>query len=104
MNYFAIRLIAPRPTFVQDMTEAEQAMMAEHAEYWNGLLAEGVAVVFGPVLDPAGPYGLAVVEVDDPERVEKITAADPAVRGGLRTEVFPMATAIVRPFSSPARR
>ena len=96
---FAFRLIAPRPTFVEDMTDAERAMMAEHAEYWKGLLADGVAVVFGPVLDPAGPYGLAVVEVDGPEQVDRILAGDPAVRGGLKAEVHPMMGAIVRPFA-----
>ena len=96
---FAFRLIAPRPTFVQDMTDEERATMAEHAAYWRGLLDQGVAVVFGPVLDPAGPYGLAVVEADDPEHVERIIAADPAARSGLRTEVHPMPGAVVRPFA-----
>jgi len=96
---FAFRLIAPRPTFVQDMTDGERDTMAEHAVYWRKLLDEGVAVVFGPVLDPAGPYGLAVVEVDDQEHVERIIAGDPAVRAGLRTEVHPMLGAVVRPFA-----
>ena len=94
---YAFRLIAPRPTFVQDMTDEERATMAEHAEYWKGLLAEGVAVVFGPVLDPAGPYGLAVVEVSDRAHVDRIIAADPAVRAGLKTEVYPMLDPVVRP-------
>ncbi len=96
---FAFRLMAPRPTFVEDMTDDERATMAEHAGYWRGLLADGVAVVFGPVLDPAGPYGLAVVEVDDQEHVDRIIAADPAVRSGLKTEVYPMPGAVVRPFA-----
>ncbi len=94
---FAIRLIAPRPTFVEDMTDEERAMMAEHGRYWRQLLADGVAVVFGPVLDPAGPYGLAVVEVDDQEHAGRVIAADPAVRGGIKTEVYPMLNAIYRP-------
>ena len=96
---FALRLIPPRPTFVQDMTDEEKAMMAGHVDYWRGLLAEGVAVVFGPVLDPAGPYGLAVVEVDGPEQVDRIIAGDPAVRGGLKVEAHAMRGAIVRPFA-----
>ena len=97
---YAFRLLAPRPTFVQDMTDEERATMAEHAEYWKGLLAEGVAVVFGPVLDPAGPYGLAVVEASGPDEVQRIIAADPAVRSGMRTEVHPMPGAVVRPFTA----
>jgi hypothetical protein len=66
--------------------------------HWTGLLAEGTAVVFGPVLDPAGPYGLVVIEVADAEQVDRITAADPAIRGGLRAEVHPMTSPVVRPF------
>ena len=96
---YVLHLIAPRPTFVDDMTDEERAVMADHATYWRGLLADGVAVAFGPVLDPAGPYGLAVVEVDGPEHVERVIAADPAVRAGLKTEVHPMLSAVVRPFA-----
>ena len=104
MTYVAVRLIAPRPTFVQDMTDAEQAMMGAHAEYWGGLLAAGTAVLFGPVLDPSGPYGLGVLELDDPAEIEKITANDPAVQGGLRAEVHPMGPTVARPFTAPAGR
>jgi uncharacterized protein YciI len=96
---FAFHLIAPRPTFVEDMTDDERAMMAEHAQYWRQLLDDGVAVVFGPVLHPAGPYGLAVVEVTDQAHADRIIAADPAVRGGLKTEVYPMLDPVVRPYT-----
>ncbi len=92
-----LHLIAPRPTFVEDMTDEERAVMADHAAYWRRLLDDGVAVVFGPVLDPAGPYGLAVVEVTDQQQVDRILAADPAVRAGLKTVTYPMPGAVVRP-------
>jgi hypothetical protein len=101
VTYVAVRLIAPRPTFVQDMTDAEQAMMGAHAAYWQGLLDAGTAVLFGPVLDPAGPYGLGVLDLDDPAEAGRITAADPAVRGGLRAEVYPMGPTVSRPFHPP---
>ena len=94
---FTFRLLAPRPTFVEDMTDAERAVMAERVEYWQALMADGVAVAFGPVLDPAGPYGLAVVDVPTPERVDEVIAGDPAVRAGMKTLVFPMPGAFVRP-------
>ena len=97
-QYVMVRLNPPRPTFAMDMTPAEAATMAAHGEYWRGLLADGKAVAFGPVLDPAGVWGLGVLEVDDPAEVEKITAADPAVAGGVgRMDTFPMLTATVRP-------
>ena len=54
MRQFLFKLIAPRPTFAQDMMEAERKVMQEHVVYWKGLADRGVAVVFGPVLDPKG--------------------------------------------------
>jgi uncharacterized protein len=97
---FAYRLQSPRPSFVVDMTDEEKAVMAEHTEYWNGLLADGVAVCFGAVLDPAGPYGLAVVEAQDQAHIERITAGDPAVRSGMTAQAHPMPGAFVRPAPS----
>ena len=94
---FAFNLLPPRPTFVDDMTDDERAMMDRHVEYWRGLLADGVAVVFGPVLNPDGGYGLAVVEVSGQEQAERLIAGDPAVRGGLTCKAYPMPGAFVRP-------
>lgn len=96
--YYAYRLIPPRPSFAQDMTEAEAAIMGEHASYWQGLPERRVAVVFGPVADPAGSWGLAVVEAADEDEVRALGAADPAVGSGLaRVEVLAMPGAAVRP-------
>ncbi|MEV6491668.1 YciI family protein [Actinoplanes sp. NPDC051633] len=97
---FAYRLQSPRPTFVVDMTDEEKAVMAEHTEYWKGLLADGVAVCFGAVLDPAGPYGLAVVEAEDQAHIERIAAGDPAVRSGMTAQAHPMPGGFVRPAPS----
>ena len=94
---YAYNLLSPRPTFVTDMTDEEKAVMAEHTEYWKGLLADGVAVCFGAVLDPAGPYGLAVVEVDGQVHIDQIAADDPAVRAGLTAEFHLMPGGFVRP-------
>jgi uncharacterized protein YciI len=94
---FAYHLQSPRPSFVEDMTDEEKAVMAEHTEYWKGLLADGVAVFFGPVLHPDGPYGLAVVEVADQEHIERITAGDPAVRSGMTARAYPVLGGYVRP-------
>ena len=99
---FAFNLLPPRPTFADDMTDDEKAMMDRHVEYWQGLMADGVAVVFGPVLNPDGGYGLAVVEVSGQEQAERLIAGDPAVRGGLTCRAYPMPGAFVRP-TGPAR-
>jgi uncharacterized protein len=97
-RYFLDKLLPPRPSFPVDMSEHEAAVMAEHGRYWRGLLAEGTAVAFGPVLDPAGAWGLGLVEVASEDEAERIRDGDPAVVCGVATaEIHPMVTAIVRP-------
>jgi uncharacterized protein len=97
VNRFLYKLVPPRPTFAADMSDDEAAVMGEHAAYWEGLLEQGVIVAFGPVADPAGSWGLAVVEAETDGEVRRLAAEDPAVRSGLATfEVFAMPGAIVR--------
>lgn len=79
-NHFAYKLIPPRPTFAADMSDGERAVMAEHAGYWTTLFERGQVAVFGAVLEPAGVWGLAVVEADSVEAVRAMAADDPAVR------------------------
>ena len=98
MNYFLYRLIGPRPTFgPDDMSEDEAEIMGRHAGYWGQLLADRTAVAYGPVLDPAGNWGLGVVEVESEVDVEELRAADPAVASGMcRAEILPMAAGFSR--------
>ena len=87
MATFFFKLIPPRPSFAEDMTEAERAFMAEHVAYWLGLSARREAVVFGAVADPKGAWGLAVLDVEDAARAEAVAEGDPAVeKGGLTYE------------------
>jgi hypothetical protein len=89
--YFC-KLHPPRPTFAQDMTPAEGALMGEHAAYWQDGLGRGKVVTFGFVADPAGGYGIGVVDVDDEAEVRRFTDGDPTIRSGrgFRFEVHPM--------------
>lgn len=95
---FLVRLLAPRPTFPFDMTEAERRVMGEHVVYWRQRLAEGVAVAFGPVGDPAGPWGLGVVEVESEEALAEYERRDPAIAAniGMRYQVLPMLSLVSR--------
>ncbi|HEY2514032.1 MAG TPA: SRPBCC domain-containing protein [Polyangiaceae bacterium] len=97
-KYFALKLIAPRKTFPFDMTEDERKMMAAHAAYWAEHMRAGTSLLYGPVADPAGAYGLGVVRVKDEKELEALIAGDPAIRGekGLRYEVAPMLRAVVK--------
>jgi hypothetical protein len=62
-NRFLYKIITPPPTFVQDMTESKRKVMQEHATYWKGLIGDGIAIVFGLVLDPRGPWGVGITDV-----------------------------------------
>ena len=97
-NHFVYKLIAPRATFAADMTEAEQAIMGEHAAYWMNLFEDGRVVVFGVVMEHSGAWGLAVVEGETEDDVRALGSEDPAVKKHLCTfDVGVMPSAVVRP-------
>ena len=98
MTTFVFRLNAPRPTFAFDMTDAERELMGRHAAYWQPLVDAGQMVVFGPVVDGTGSWGLGVVEADDEDQLRAFAAGDPVVASGIATiEVGKMIAGFVRP-------
>lgn len=98
MPLFLCRLNPPRPTFAEDMTDEERQMMGEHVGYWSGLLDAGRVVAFGPVADPAGGWGVSIIDAPDEPAVQKMLDGDPVKsRGhGFSYEVFAMPGAIAR--------
>jgi uncharacterized protein YciI len=98
MSTFVFRLKAPRPTFALDMTDDERVIMSRHAAYWQPLVDSGRMVIFGPVLDSTGSWGLGVVEGDDEEELRAFAADDPVVASGTATiEVGKLLAGFVRP-------
>jgi uncharacterized protein len=95
-RFFFVRLVGPRASFLQDMTDDERAIMKDHGEYWRGQLAAGKVIVFGPVADPKGAWGLGVLRVQDEAEIASFQANDPAIKRipGMRYEVLPMLTAV----------
>jgi uncharacterized protein len=63
-NYF-FKLLPPRATFIEDMTKQEERLVQEHALYVGEQMKAGNVLLFGPVRDPAGAFGVAILEVDD---------------------------------------
>lgn len=98
MPTFVFRLQAPRPTFALDMTEEEREIMNRHAAYWKPYLDSGQMVIFGPVSDDTGSWGLGVVEADDEDELRTFAAGDPAVTTGTTSmELGKMLAGYVRP-------
>jgi uncharacterized protein YciI len=98
MSTFVFRLIAPRPTFALDMTDEEREIMGRHAAYWQRFVESGQMVVFGPVLDTTGSWGLGVVEAEAEDEVRAFAAGDPVVTTGTADiEVGKLLAGFVRP-------
>lgn len=98
MATFVFRLIPPRPNFALDMTDEEREIMGRHSAHWQPYLASGQMVIFGPVIDGTGSWGLGVVEADDEAEVVAFAAGDPVVTSGTaRIEVGTMPAGFVRP-------
>lgn len=98
MSTFVFRLEAPRPNFALDMTDEEREVMARHAAYWQPFIDSGQMVVFGPVLDGTGSWGLGVIEAEDEDELRQFAAADPVVTTGTaRMEIGKMLAGFVRP-------
>jgi uncharacterized protein YciI len=88
-SLFLFRLIPPRADFAQTMTESEQAAMTGHQEYWQQLLRDGRVVVYGPVADPEGVWGMGVLRAADRAEALALGERDPSVTAGVNTfEVF----------------
>jgi uncharacterized protein len=98
MTTFVIRLKAPRPTFALDMTGEEREIMGRHAAHWQPFIDSGQMVVFGPVLDTTGSWGLGVIETEDEEELRAFTERDPVVVSGTaEIEIGKMLAGFVRP-------
>ena len=95
-EHFFLRLNPPRPSFAVDMSDEEREMMGRHVAYWSGRLAAGDLVVFGPVADPGGGWGVAVAKAEDEAAVREMIAEDPVLTegDGFSYDVFPMPGAI----------
>ncbi len=97
-KYFFLKLTGPRPDFVATMTPEEMKVMQDHGDYLMKYIANGMLIVMGPVLDPAGAYGMAIFEAGSEDEVRAILAQDPTTLSGLgfTWEIYPMLRAVVR--------
>ena len=80
------------------MSDEEREIMGRHAAYWQPFVDSGRMVVFGPVIDDTGSWGLGVVEAEDEDELRAFAAGDPAVTTGIAdVEIGTMLAGFVRP-------
>jgi uncharacterized protein YciI len=98
MKCYFLKLIPPRPTFPADISPREAELMGQHAAYWRQLLDQDRAIAAGPVLDPAGTYGVALIRLADDQDPEALVGQDPVILGqaGFRWEIRPMLSLMVK--------
>ncbi len=90
-KHFYLKLNPPRPTFIQDMTDAEAKIMREHGAYWKEFQNKGICIVYGPVFDSKGVFGVGILEVEDEAEVGNFVKNDPVIKAGIGSyEVYPM--------------
>jgi len=80
------------------MTPQEAGIMKAHAEFCRTLLDDGRAVIFGPVADPAGFWGLGILQLPEGENPQEVMASDPVVKAdaGFAYNILPMMQAATR--------
>ncbi|HXY25847.1 MAG TPA: YciI family protein [Candidatus Acidoferrum sp.] len=90
-QHYFFKLIPPRPTFPQDITAEERALMDEHSVYFQQHLEAGKLLLYGPVMGPDGAFGLGILEVANEAEARLFGENDPSVRAGLNQwEIYPM--------------
>jgi len=83
MKYFLCRFIPPRADFLATLSTDERQGMQQHGAYLDQLLAQGLIVAHGPVMDPAGSYGVSLFQIADDQEITAFTSADPLIQSGI---------------------
>lgn len=83
MKYYLCKFIPPRANFLSTLSADEKEWMKQHGAYLNALLDQGLVVAHGPVMDPAGAYGVSIFRIADDQEISTLTSQDPIIRNGV---------------------
>jgi uncharacterized protein len=64
------------------MTSDEAQLMRAHREYWTPRVETGEVIAMGPVADPTGGYGVAIIEAASEAALDALLEGDPAIKAG----------------------
>jgi uncharacterized protein YciI len=94
MAFYLLKLIPPRPAFPAGASSSEMEAMGRHADYIRHQIDAGKVFAAGPVMDPAGYWGLAIAEAGNVDELTALCENDPVIRAdlGFHWEVLPMAS------------
>lgn len=83
MKYYLCKFMPPRADFLATMSADERQWMKQHGLYLDQLLEQGLLVAHGPVMDPAGGYGVSLFRIADDQDIAALTSADPIIQNGV---------------------
>lgn len=83
MKNYLCKWIPPRANFLATLSADEQKWMGQHGDYLNELLAQGVIVAHGPVINDGEGYGVSLYQIADDEDIADFTSQDPIVKNGV---------------------
>jgi hypothetical protein len=97
MSYYFCKLVPPRDSFAQTLSEQEAAAMQAHAQYWKERAKENIPLAVGLVADPKGFYGVGILEVSDETQLKELLDHDPAITAGvgLHYEWYPIPRGVI---------
>jgi uncharacterized protein YciI len=101
MSHWLCVIRPPRPSFLTDASEYENAVMQEHFLYLQRLLGEGKLLIAGPAQNPT--FGIFVFAADNEDEAWAIVRADPSVAAGVQTpELHPFRASLFAGRDGPA--
>ena len=74
---YMVRAVFHRKDYPNNISETEKTILQKHLELWDRLILEGSVMFTGPVQDPKGTYGLALIFADSEDSVRKLLETDP---------------------------
>ncbi len=94
MEHYLIQYRPPRPTFADDATDTEAAIIGRHFDYLKQQFADGRVLMIGRVDDAR--FGLALVVASSEGDAQEIMEGDPAISEGVFTgELLPFRLAMI---------
>lgn len=83
MKYYLCKWIPPRADFLATMSADELNWMKQHGDFLDKLLAKGMIVAHGPVIEGNSGYGVSLYQIADGEDISVFTSEDPIVKNGV---------------------